>query len=79
MKTTLVSIPTDTIPLDGAWHEPEGGTVRGAVLLFHGNTMNFYTGAPRFLGDIVLARQTVVREARAQEKSLAVPEYRIWM
>ena len=49
MKTTLVSIATDTIPLDGAWHEPESGTVRGAVLLFHGNTMNFYTGAPRFL------------------------------
>ena len=49
MKTTLVSIPTDTIPLDGAWYEPGGGTARGAVLLFHGNTMNFYTGAPRFL------------------------------
>jgi pimeloyl-ACP methyl ester carboxylesterase len=49
VKTTLVSIPTDTIPLDGAWHEPESGTARGAALLFHGNTMNFYTGAPRFL------------------------------
>jgi pimeloyl-ACP methyl ester carboxylesterase len=49
LKTTLVSLPTDTIPLDGAWHEPDGGTVRGAVLLFHGNTMNFYMGAPRFL------------------------------
>ena len=57
MKTTLVSIPTDTIPLDGAWHEPEfekaGGTARGAVLLFHGNTMNFYTGAPRFLPPVL--------------------------
>jgi pimeloyl-ACP methyl ester carboxylesterase len=53
VKTTLVSIATDTIPLDGAWHEPDGETTRqtprGAVLLFHGNTMNFYTGAPRFL------------------------------
>ena len=49
MKTTLVSIATDTIPLDGAWHEPDSGTARAAVLLFHGNTMNFYTGAPRFL------------------------------
>ena len=53
MKTTLVSIPTPTIPLDGAWYEPDSetirGTARGAVLLFHGNTMNFYTGAPRFL------------------------------
>lgn len=53
MKTTLVSIATDTIPLDGAWHEPESGTARGAVLLFHGNTMNFYTGAPRFLPPVL--------------------------
>lgn len=44
----LVSIPTETVPLDGAWHEPEGA-VSGAALLFHGNTMNFYQGAPRFL------------------------------
>ncbi len=49
MKTTLVSIATDTIPLDGAWYEPDDGRGRGAALLFHGNTMNFYTGAPRFL------------------------------
>jgi pimeloyl-ACP methyl ester carboxylesterase len=48
VKTTLVSIPTETVPLDGAWHEPEGA-VTGAALLFHGNTMNFYQGAPRFL------------------------------
>lgn len=48
MKTTLVSIPTETVSLDGAWHEPEGA-VSGAALLFHGNTMNFYQGAPRFL------------------------------
>jgi len=48
VKTTLVSIPTETVPLDGLWHEPEGA-VTGAALLFHGNTMNFYQGAPRFL------------------------------
>ncbi len=48
MRTTLVSIPTDTLPLDGAFHEPEG-TAAGAALLCHGNTMNFYVGAPRFL------------------------------
>jgi len=48
VKTTLVSIPTETAALDGAWHEPEGA-VTGAALLFHGNTMNFYQGAPRFL------------------------------
>lgn len=49
MKTTLVTIATPTTPLDGAWYEPEGRVARQAALLFHGNTMNFYTGAPRFL------------------------------
>ncbi len=49
MRTELVAIPTDTVPLDGAFYTPEGAPVRGGVLLMHGNTMNFYTGAPRFL------------------------------
>ena len=49
MHTELVSIPTDTMPLDGAYYEPDGGATAGAVLFFHGNTMNFYVGAPRFL------------------------------
>jgi pimeloyl-ACP methyl ester carboxylesterase len=49
MRTELVSIPTDTVALDGAYYTPEPGAVRGGVLLMHGNTMNFYTGAPRFL------------------------------
>jgi len=49
MRTELVTIETDTTPLDGAFHEPDGGATAGGVLLFHGNTMNFYTGAPRFL------------------------------
>ncbi|MGE5334003.1 MAG: alpha/beta hydrolase [Nitrososphaerota archaeon] len=49
MLTELVSIPTDTLPLDGAYYTPADGPARGGVLLMHGNTMNFYTGAPRFL------------------------------
>ena len=49
MRTELVSIPTDTVPLDGAYHSPDGGHLKGGVLLMHGNQMNFYTGAPRFL------------------------------
>jgi pimeloyl-ACP methyl ester carboxylesterase len=49
MRTELISIPTPTLPLDGALHRPDGPASAGAVLLFHGNTMNFYTGAPRFL------------------------------
>jgi pimeloyl-ACP methyl ester carboxylesterase len=48
VRTELVSIPTETVPLEGALHEPDGKAA-GAALLFHGNTMNFYVGAPRFL------------------------------
>lgn len=53
LNTSLVSIPTDTLSLEGAWYEPAGAegsnAAPGAALLFHGNTMNFYSGAPRFL------------------------------
>ncbi len=48
VRSSLVAIPTDTVALDGLWYEPEGDAV-GAALLLHGNTMNFYQGAPRFL------------------------------
>jgi pimeloyl-ACP methyl ester carboxylesterase len=53
MRTELISIATDTLPLDGAFHLPDGEPVAGAVLLFHGNTMNFYVGAPRFLPPVL--------------------------
>jgi len=53
MRTQLVTIPTDTIPLEGAFHEPDSGSAAGAALLFHGNTMNFYVGAPRFLPPVL--------------------------
>ena len=49
LNTSLVSIPTDTLSLEGAWYEPAGAPARAAALLFHCNTMNFYSGAPRFL------------------------------
>ena len=52
MRTQLVTIPTDGIPLDGAFHEPEGET-KGAALYFQGNTMNFYTGGARFLPPVL--------------------------
>src|SRR5262245_50881352 len=48
MKLELVSIPTDTHALDGLWYQPEQKASAAAMLL-HGNCMNFYTGAPRFL------------------------------
>ncbi len=53
MRTELITIQTDTLPLDGAFHWPESGPIKGAVMLFHGNTMNFYTGAPRFLPPVL--------------------------
>jgi len=53
MRADLVSISTSTIPLDGLLYEPEGKAV-GAVLLFHGNTMNFYTCAMRFLPPVLV-------------------------
>jgi pimeloyl-ACP methyl ester carboxylesterase len=53
VRAELVSIPTDTIPLDGLYYEPEGGAA-GAALLFHGNTMNFYVGVLRFLPPVLV-------------------------
>ena len=53
MRTELISIPTDTAPLDGVWYQPDGAPVRGAALYFHGNTMNFYVGAARFLPPVL--------------------------
>jgi pimeloyl-ACP methyl ester carboxylesterase len=48
MRLELVSIPTGDVPLDGLLYTPSGPT-RGGVLVFHGNTTNFYTGPSRFL------------------------------
>ena len=53
MRTQLISIPTHTLPLEGALHEPDDGKAAGAVLFFHGNTMNFYTGASRFMPPVL--------------------------
>jgi pimeloyl-ACP methyl ester carboxylesterase len=53
VRTELISIATPTDPLDGLYYEPEGGARNDGVLLFHGNTMNFYTGAPRFLPPVL--------------------------
>ena len=49
MRTELISIATGTAPLDGVVYVPDSGASTGAVLYFHGNTMNFYVGAARFL------------------------------
>jgi len=44
----LVRIETDTHPLDGLYYTPVGPT-RAQAMILHGNCMNFYTGAARFL------------------------------
>ena len=51
MKTQLIQIPTDTIPMDGALFTPslKQNSFGRSVIFFHGNTMNFYSGAARFL------------------------------
>jgi pimeloyl-ACP methyl ester carboxylesterase len=49
MRLELISIATDTYPLDGLYYEPDGGATAGAVLLMHGNCYNFYTGPMRFV------------------------------
>jgi len=48
MRTELIGIPTSTYPLDGLYYTPDG-TSKGAVMYCHGNQMNFYVGAARFL------------------------------
>lgn len=50
MKAELISIATDTIPLDGLYYEPpEGGLINGVAQLFHGNSMNFYVCNNKFM------------------------------
>ena len=49
MRTELISIETGTEALDGALYQPDRLPARGAILLFHGNVMNFYSGMLRFL------------------------------
>jgi pimeloyl-ACP methyl ester carboxylesterase len=54
MRTELISIPTPTHPLDGAYYTPDG-PIQGAAMYCHGNQMNFYVGAARFLPPYITA------------------------
>lgn len=54
MDTELITIETDSIPLEGLFYKPTG-TIKGAALFFHGNTMNFYTGSAKFLAPAMVA------------------------
>jgi pimeloyl-ACP methyl ester carboxylesterase len=53
MPLSLISIPTDTLALDGLWYEPDA-PARGAAMFLHGNCMNFYTGPARVVPPAVL-------------------------
>lgn len=52
----LVSIATDTVPLDGLFYPPPQRASDHAVQLFHGNGSNFYTGPSRFLPPALVPR-----------------------
>jgi pimeloyl-ACP methyl ester carboxylesterase len=54
MRLELVSIETDTYPLDGLFYRPEAGAGKGAILIMHGNCGNFYTGVPRHVAPLLV-------------------------
>jgi len=54
MGIELISIPTPTHPLDGAYYKPDG-PIKGAAMYCHGNQMNFYVGAARFLAPSIIS------------------------
>jgi len=49
MQLELIQIETNTTPLDGLFYLPVNEKPKGVVMICHGNTMNFYVGAARFL------------------------------
>ncbi len=53
MRTELITLPTGSTPLDGAFYLPDDRPPVGSVLLFHGNRMSFLWGAPRFLPPVL--------------------------
>src|SRR6266508_3289755 len=54
MRTELISIPTRTHPLDGVYYTPDVSS-KGAAMYCHGNQMNFYVCAARFLAPHITA------------------------
>lgn len=56
VKLELISIATDTCPLDGVFYAPAAGTARHAAMFLHGNCHNFYMGPSRFMPQTLVAR-----------------------
>jgi pimeloyl-ACP methyl ester carboxylesterase len=55
MTLELVSIKTDTYPLDGIFYTPDDAPVRAVAMFLHGNCHNFYMGPSRFMPQTLLA------------------------
>jgi pimeloyl-ACP methyl ester carboxylesterase len=55
MHLELISIETDTHPLDGIFYTPASGPIRAVAMLFHGNCHNFYMGPSRFMPKTLVA------------------------
>lgn len=55
MNLELVSIKTDTYPLDGLFYTPTDQPIRAVAMFFHGNCHNFYMGPSRFMPPMLLA------------------------
>ncbi len=55
MKLELISIETETCPLDGIFYGPTSGKARQAAMFFHGNCHNFYMGPSRFMPETLVA------------------------
>lgn len=55
MKLELISIATDTFPLDGIFYTPVDRPIRSVAMFFHGNCHNFYMGPSRFMPETLVA------------------------
>ena len=53
MSLELVTIETNSYPLEGAFYAPAGNARNGAILFMHGNCCNFYSGVPRQLSPLL--------------------------
>ena len=78
MNIDLISIPTDTHQLDGLLYTPTDNTNNQHIAqIFHGNTMNFYTGCCKFLPpDLVSMGIAVLAYNRRGHDILAIRDSR---
>jgi pimeloyl-ACP methyl ester carboxylesterase len=56
VKLELISIETETSPLDGIFYAPADGELGQAAMFLHGNCHNFYIGPSRFMPETLVAK-----------------------